>query len=149
MNSADKPTARVTRTFSAPAERVFDSWLDPVRVHEWMSYSGAMKNLQRVNIDARVGGRFSFVDRRDGNDIDHVGGYLELDRPQRLKFTWGIAGESVDESFVAIDIVPAPDGCELTLTHELTPAWADYVERTQAAWTKMVDGIAATLSPPM
>ena len=145
MSTPAKPTARVTRRFTAPAESVFNSWLDPVRVREWMSTSGAMKNLQRVEIDARVGGRFSFVDRREGNDIDHVGRYLELDRPRRLKFTWGIAGESVDESFVAIDIVPTADGCELTLAHELTPAWADYVDRTKAAWTKMIDGIAATL----
>ncbi len=35
--------------------------------------------------------------------------------------------------------------CELTLTHELHPDWADYVDRTEAAWTQMLDVIAEML----
>jgi hypothetical protein len=45
----------------------------------------------------------------------------------------------------AVDIVPLETGCQLTLTHELHPDWADYASRTEAGWTKMIDALAQTL----
>ncbi|WP_416358654.1 hypothetical protein [Brevibacillus thermoruber] len=44
-----------------------------------------------------------------------------------------------------VDIVPRGSGCELTLTHQLAPDWADYRSRTEDAWTKMLDSLVATL----
>ena len=92
-----------------------------------------------------MGGAFSFLVRRQGEEIDHVGKYREIDRPRRLVFTWGIAGESEDESIVIIEIVPGGTGAELSLTHELDAKWADYASRTEAGWTRMLDALATTL----
>lgn len=140
-------SARVTRRFSASPERVFDSWLDPEMIGKWM-FGPALREEEvlRIVVDARVGGSFSFLVRRQGEEIDHVGKYREVDRPRRLAFTWGIVGESEDESLVIIEIVPRETGSELTLTHKMDPKWADYVSRTEAAWAKMLDALAATLS---
>jgi hypothetical protein len=52
---------------------------------------------------------------------------------------------TTDSSRVTIDIAPLEKGCELTLIHELHPDWADYADRTEAAWTKMLDALATTL----
>jgi uncharacterized protein YndB with AHSA1/START domain len=98
----------------------------------------------RIALDARIGGSFSSVVRRQGEEIDHTGTYLEIDRPQRRAFTWGIARESEDGSRVRIDIVPLATGCELTLIHELHPDWADYASRTEAGWT-MLEALAEAL----
>ena len=46
---------------------------------------------------------------------------------------------------VSVDVAPREEGSELTLTHELHPDWADYAERTEAGWKKMLDGLAAVL----
>ncbi len=132
--------ARVTRRFSASPERVFDTWLDPEKVRHW--FAPELGEMVRVEIDARVGGSFSFMQRRDGEDVDHVGEYLEIDRPRRLVFTWGVPPEPSDSSRVIIDIAPLEPGCELTLTHEMHPDWADYVDRTEAAWARMLDAMA-------
>lgn len=131
---------RVTRRFSASPERVFDAWLDAEIMQKWM-FGPAVRDeeIVRLAIDARVDGKFSFLVRRQGVEFDHVGRYLEIDRPRRLAFTWGIAGESVDESRVVIEIVPEGGGCELTLTHAMDPKWAEYAERTTAGWSKMLD----------
>lgn len=146
MNAKTHPLVRVTRRFSASPERVFDAWLDPDLIGRWM-FGPALRDEEvlRLAIDARVGGSFSFLVRRQGAELDHVGTYREIDRPRRLVFTWGIAGESVEESVVTIDVVPLATGSELTLTHELDPKWADYASRTEAGWTKMLDALAGTL----
>jgi uncharacterized protein YndB with AHSA1/START domain len=152
MPKATRPDGRatrvqVTRSFDVTPEQVFDAWLDPGVIGRWM-FGPALRDEEVVHLetDARVGGRFSFLVRRQGAEIDHVGTYLEIDRPRALAFTWGIAGESVDESTVRIEIAPRGAGCELTLTHELPPKWADYAERTKGGWTKMLEALGAAVA---
>jgi uncharacterized protein YndB with AHSA1/START domain len=143
----DSPRVVVTRSFTFSTERVFDAWLDPAMIGRFM-FGPALREetILHIELDARVGGGFSFKVRRGDQDIDHIGTYREIGRPRRLVFTWGIAGESVDESVVTIDIVPRGEGCEVTLTHELQPQWADYAPRVAQGWTTMLaalDGILA------
>ena len=96
-----------------------------------------------MEIDARVGGSFNFT-RRDGEDVEHVGTYVEMDRPRRLVFTFGVPKFSAQMTRVSIDLKPLPTGCELTLTHEdVLPEWLD---KTREGWGKIVDGLAANLA---
>ena len=60
-------------------------------------------------------------------------------------FTWAIEAIVTDESRVTVDIRPMDDGCELALTHEMHPAWADFTKRTEEAWTKMLDALEPAL----
>jgi uncharacterized protein YndB with AHSA1/START domain len=144
---ASTVSVSVTQQFSASAERVFDAWLDPERVRTWM-FGPAYREQEevvQVSIDARTGGRFSFRVRRQGEEIDHVGSYIIIDRPRNLVFTWGVAGESENDfSLVTIRIVPDASGCELTLTHEMDARWADHADRTRAGWTRMLEVLAGT-----
>ena len=149
--SAQPVVAQVTHRFNASAERVFDAWLDPARVRAWMALSerkGPGGELLRVRIDARVGGTFSFVVRRNGQEIDHVGEYLEIDRPRRLVFTWaaGAAGQ-VHQAFSRVTIVlqPLAGGCEVTLSHEMDAQWAEFADRARGAWSLMLDSIAGSI----
>ena len=123
---------------------MFDAWLEPEQVEKWMKDSGSMKDLSAVHIDARLGGGFEFVDVREGEKVEHVGHYLEIERPQRLSFTWRVKPEE-ETSTVVIDIVAQEAGCEATLKHEMTAEWADYADQCEAAWAKMLGGIATML----
>lgn len=143
MNDTANVEVRVVRRFTVPAERVFDAWLTPRLLGQWM-FGPAVREekILRLDIDPRVGGQFSMLVERNGQPIDHVGTYLEIDRPRRLAFTWGIRGESDgDASRVRIDIAPAEAGCELTLVHSLPPRWAEYAQRTQHGWSTMLDAL--------
>jgi len=141
------PVVRVTRAINAPAERVFDAWLDPAMITRFIVGPEVRdEELVHVQVDARVGGRFSFLVRRGGQEIDHVGTYREIARPHRLVFTWGVDEEQGDLSVVTIEITPRGDGCELTLTHRIDPAWAEYAERTQQGWTLITGKLADALA---
>ena len=140
-------TVRVARSFDAAPDRVFDAWLAPAMIGRFM-FGPALRDEEvlRIEVDARVGGAFSFLVRRQGQEIDHVGHYLEIDRPRRLAFTWGIAGESEEQSRVDIEITPRDDGCELVLVHRMDPQWASYADRVRAGWSTMLEALSRALT---
>lgn len=145
MTNANVPIViRVRRGFDASAERVFDAWLDPERARAFL-FSTSTGVMVRAEVDARVGGSFNFTDRRDGVDAEHIGQYLEIDRPKRLVFTFHTDRNSTELSRVTVEIVSVGSGCELTLTHEMDQKWADYKHRTEAGWTSILEGLGAVL----
>jgi uncharacterized protein YndB with AHSA1/START domain len=148
MNSPQNISVRVVHRYRNSPEGVFDAWLDPAMIGRWM-FGPALRDEEVVhlNVDARVGGSFSFLVRRQGKELDHVGEYLELDRPRRLVFTWGVreGGQKPDMSTVTVEVLPSDGGSELTLTHDLHPDWADYAGKTEQGWTKMLGALETSL----
>jgi uncharacterized protein YndB with AHSA1/START domain len=100
--------------------------------------------MMRVEIDARVGGAFNITERRDGEEVAHVGTYLEIDRPRRLVFTFGVPKYSPLMTRVSIDLRPLPTGCELTLTHEDVPV--EYLDPNREGWGSILDGLSKRLT---
>jgi len=142
-------TAVVCHRFAVPAERVFDAWLDPEWIGRWM-YGPVVRDerIVRLGLEPRVGGKFSFVVDRQGLQVDHVGEYLELDRPQLLVFTWGTRDSLSDTSRVVVEIAPRADGgCDLTLTHIMGTAWAGYADKVAGSWRKMLAALDHALTP--
>lgn len=138
----------VTHRYAHSAERVFDAWLDPQLARRFL-FTTADGEVVRCEIDARVGGRYTIVDRRPPGDaqftgdITHVGEYLEIDRPRRLVFTFGVPQFDPGYTRVTVEIAPDGDGCLLTLTNDDVPdEWAD--SNTQG-WTMILESLSRTL----
>lgn len=139
--------AVVVRHFTHPAGRVFDAWLDPDLLGRWMFGPGVRdERVLCLTLDARVGGAFSFVVDRHGDEVDHVGEYVEIDRPRRLVFTWATRDSLPETSRVTVEITPRDDGCDLKLTHEMGDDWIEYVGPASGAWNKILDSLARALS---
>jgi uncharacterized protein YndB with AHSA1/START domain len=145
MGAREHGTVRVSRRLGAGPERVFDAWLDPAWVGLWMFGPTGVEELVRVELDPRIGGRFSFAVRRDGSTLDHAGRYLTIERPRRLAFTWSVAPEPPDASRVAVELVPLEVGCVLDLTHVLAPERAGDVERVRSSWTRRIESLEEAL----
>jgi len=142
MNAERQVSAWVRRSFRAWPEPVFDAWLDPKTAGKWL-FAHATGQIVCVEIDGRVGGWFYIVDRRNGADVEYVGEYLEVDRPRRLVFTLSVGKYARNR--VTVEVVPLPDGCELTLTDDIEPQTAGEASRIEACWSHFLDRLGQTI----
>ena len=142
MTEAKRITVRVSHAYSASPERVFDAWLDPKTAAKFFIATESGE-VVRCEIDARVGGTFTVIDRRDGDDVLHAGKYIEIDRPRRLVFDFAVPQYSQEWTRVTIDIVARGSGCELTLTHD--GILEDYTRQTEHGWTTILASLEKTL----
>ncbi|AMS42498.1 SRPBCC family protein [Aminobacter aminovorans] len=135
--------AKTRHEFKASAERVFDAWLDPVKMRSWAAQpvpGMPSFDIRRVEIDARVGGKFTFSDMREDGEAVHWGYYLEIDRPRKLVFTWFTSEEEEQEnnSLVTLTIEPLDNGCRATIVHSMDERWAEWAKQTAAGWAFML-----------
>ena len=147
MTTTTQKPLVVKRTLPFAPERVFDAWLEPETARKWL-FTTEDSEIVEIRIDARVGGEFVFVDRRATGefkgDIRHVGEYLEIDRPRRLVFTFGVPQFDPAMTRVELDFVAKASGCELTLTHyDVGPEWA---ARTQQGWTMLLGNLEKAIT---
>lgn len=100
QSDGTEPTTIVlTQRVGASPDVVFDFLTDPQKMLRWMG--------TEVDIDPKPGGKFWL--NATGTDIA-VGSYLEVDRPNRLVFTWGWDGSE--------EVPPASSTVTITLTVE-------------------------------
>ncbi|WP_034158260.1 SRPBCC family protein [Sphingomonas sp. ERG5] len=135
----------VTRDFTAPPERVFDAWLDPVQAGKFL-FATPDGEMRTVEIDARVGGRALIVERRPAGDAGHRLEYEVIDRPNRLVFLFAAdPAEDGEWTRVSIAIAATAQGSTLTLTHEMDPQWAAYEDQARQGWTMILTSLATLM----
>jgi uncharacterized protein YndB with AHSA1/START domain len=138
---AETVTLTVERRIAAAPEALFDAWLDPRGVGSWL-FATPGGVMEKTEIDPRVGGRFTIVERRGADLAEHFGEYVALERPHRLAFDFWTSF-SDERTRITIEIAPDGNGSLLTLTHQ--GVWPDYLDRTRQGWTTILDSLARTL----
>jgi len=141
---AEPEEVRVSRHFEAPAERVFDSWLDPETAGRWL-FATPEGEMRRVAIEPRAGGRWEIVEARGDEEFVHAGTYEAVERPERLVFTLAVLNYGPEEERVSIAIAPAEEGCDLSLVQTRradAPATAEQMER---GWSHVLAALAGAL----
>lgn len=139
MTEKRDKSVSLSRYFNAPPERVFDAWLNPEVAGKWL-FTMAISESHSMENDPRVGGTYTITDVREGTAYTAVGEYLEVNRPHRLVFTFGMPQFSPDFDRVIVEIEPEGAGCVMTLTQE--DMLTAYQKSTKRGWSKMVDALA-------
>lgn len=133
---------RLAATYAAPATRVFAAWLDPGFASRWL-FATATRPVARVELEARVGGRFCLVERDRGRERVWRGAYVAIDPFSRLAFTLELDGATPAVTRVEVTLADTNGACELQLVHDDLP-------RAQRAplhqrWAGMLYGLGTLL----
>jgi uncharacterized protein YndB with AHSA1/START domain len=107
----------VEREIAAPAEDLFDAWLDAESLSRWMTPYDTKES--RVEADPRVGGTFRIeMVTPDAANV-HTGTYREIDRPHRLVFTWSSQSTQFRDTVVTVTFEPRSTGSTLVQIHQV------------------------------
>ena len=135
-------TLTLTRHLPVSPEVVFDAWTTPDHMANWLS---PMTTASVPRLDLRVGGEFQ-IDMHGGEKVHiHPGRYLEIDRPNKLVFTWLSEGTQQQETVVTLELEPDGDGTALTLTHERFPT-AESRDNHEKGWTAIVEKLGGVFA---
>jgi len=145
--SGEAPAAVVRRLLPAPPDVVYDEWLNPDGMTEWMCPAPA--RLTGISLDPRVGGRIRLEIDDEGFVLSVTGEYLQLERPRRLSFTWTSStwGSEEPESVVTVVLEPHGDAETLMTIHhaQLPPSVLDGHE---AGWRLIAAQLESRLQRP-
>ena len=137
-------SVRVSRQVRAVPERVFDAWLDARQARAFL-FADRSWDAVSAGIDARVGGDFRFAREWDGELIEYLGQYLEIDRPYRLVFSLFVEEYGMRDDRVIVELAPVAGQSLLVLTHELSLPDPAERSRIRRGWARVLDRLGAHL----
>ncbi len=92
-----------------------------------------------VDLHPAVGGTFRIdTQTEDGRVVVHTGRYLEMQRPDRLKFTWNSSVLGDRSSQVTVEFYEQAGKCLMVLLHDLPPDDVIF-EDHRKGWTTVLD----------
>jgi uncharacterized protein YndB with AHSA1/START domain len=137
----------VRRVLPAPPDIVYDEWLDPVGMIEWMCPRPA--RAVKISLEPSVGGPLRIDIEDSGSSLYVTGHYVELDRPRRLRFTWSCSDwpDPSVQSVVTVTLTAhGADETMMTIEHEQLPP--DQVDSHQRGWGAIAAQLDETLARP-
>jgi uncharacterized protein YndB with AHSA1/START domain len=88
MQGQTNSSIRISRYFSASPQEVWQAWTDPKLIKSWFG-SDPNGTVLDASLDVRVGGTFDVTFRNsDDTQFTCTGTYQEIEKDQRLVFTW-------------------------------------------------------------
>ncbi len=128
----------VRRAIAASAEDLFDAWLDPESLTQWMIPPDITHIVPKVN--ATVGGTFEIVMHHTSlGPVPHRGVYKVIDRPRRLVFTWSSPATHDLETLVTVEFrAGQPRTTEIIITQEGLPD-AEAEQKHTRGWTGILN----------
>jgi len=159
----DGPTVavRVERILHASPDQVFRAFLEPELLRQWIAPDDLA--IDRVTVEARVGGRLEVWHSRNGASTGKFEGlFLKIDPPRELVYRWAFVGTEPEkgeyfDTLVTVRLRPVPEGqTHVSVVHErlgelqggaphihvrLVPGWNNCLDKLERA----VGGISTDL----
>jgi uncharacterized protein YndB with AHSA1/START domain len=129
----------VNRTIPAPAEKIYDVWIDP------RSPGGPWHGAERVIFNPVVDGLYYLAIKHEGRVWPHYGCFTKMERARVVEFTWMSEGTKGAESVVTVTLEPRGDQTEVTLRHAGVPD-DELGRRHKEGWTWILSALADALA---
>lgn len=133
----------VRRRMPAPREFVYESWIDPEGIRQWMCPGDVV--TAEATLDVRVGGSFRIVMRSKDRVHEHIGTYQIVDPPAKLGFTWSGLENPDEITLVTVEFIARGDESDVVITHERFTK-ADEAKRYEMGWGTIAGKFAAYLT---
>jgi uncharacterized protein YndB with AHSA1/START domain len=135
---------RIERTFTAPAEEVFDAWTSPEVMRRWFHVARDWETPE-AEVDLRVGGRVRIVMRRpDGTEASAWGEYRLIDRPHRLVMAWTFYDDPANEQLIELSFTEF-DGSTTVLLVNTDISTGERRNRQDTGWRGCLDQLQLLL----
>ena len=134
----EAPVARVQRVMPAAPDVVFDEWLDPESLGEWMCPRPS--RCVAITVEPHVGGTVRFDVDNLGTSVLITGQFLAIERPRLLRFTWTNSDWPDPTVVSVVNVAFEPHGDAETLMsieHSLIPP--DRFDDFQNGWAGVCD----------
>ena len=139
--------AVVRRLLPVPPGVVYDEWLDPAALADWMCPRPA--RCRGVTSDPRVGGQLRIDIEEAGTEFYVTGRYLALDRPRLLSFTWSCSTWPDPRLSSVVTVLLEPrDGQRTLMTIEHTLLPPGLVGQHERGWAAIARQLAHELTAP-
>ncbi len=124
-----------------PPSIAFSAWLNKELLHKWLFAPDEAAAIH-VEMCAEVGGRFSIVQQKIGEDTsrEFTGEYLLIDAPHELRFTLHSPQNSDGLTHIKALFQPVGEGCRITVTQE-----GNANVLTAQHWHKMLNQLRMSL----
>ena len=125
MIRPDEPAlaVRMERILHAPPDRVFRAFLEPGLIRQWIAPDDL--HIDRLTVDARVGGRLEVWHSRNGVSTGKFEGcYVKIDPPRELVYRWAFVGTEPEkgeyyDTLVTVRLRPESEGrTHILVVHE-------------------------------
>ena len=120
---ASGTAVRLQRILPASPERVFRAFLEPDLMRQWIAPDDL--DIDRISVDARVGGRVEVWHSRHGVSTGKFEGrFVKIDPPRELVYHWAFVGTEPEkgeyyDTLVTIRLHPSGDGqTQVSVVHE-------------------------------
>ena len=133
----------VRRRMPAPQQVVYESWIDPEGIRQWMCPGDIVS--AEATLDVRVGGAFRIMMRSKDKVHEHVGTYQVVDPPAKLVFTWSGLENPNEITLVTVEFIAHGEESELVITHEGFTK-GDAAQRYEMGWGTIAGKFAEYLA---
>jgi glutathione S-transferase len=111
------PSLEVRRVIAAPPDRLFDAWTTPSQLVVWWGPRGV--RCTDAAVDLRVGGKYHIKNELpDGRVVVIRGTFLQVERPQRLVYTWLVEPGGDEPEQVTVCFEARGAATEVVVIHE-------------------------------
>lgn len=129
----------VNRSIPAPAEKIYDVWIDP------KSPGGPWHGAERVIFNPVVDGLYYLAIKHEGRTWPHYGRFTKLERARVVEFTWMSEGTKGAESVVTVTLQQRGDQTDVTLRHSGVPD-DELGHQHKEGWTWILNALADALA---